>query len=553
LSEPEEARPPLGSVEAVEQLEDTADSVTDRIEHANKLLKRATEGGLADRDFLTGEIGSLLGLLERLDKEGRYEEEIRLAKSLHGLCVLAFRWLDLVRSLRSALGAARAAGDGAGQSWALNELGALHLCAGDPKRAKAYLEQALELQGRLGDVAGRCATRHNLDNAERDIARPLQIGARRRIVALGALAAGLVFGAGGMAFGFLAGGDETANAGAAKALEVQAGGNGQGTVLGEGIECGSDCEGTFAEGASVTLRAQASDGSVFRRWDGVDCDEGQRAVTCTLRVDGDVSLAAFFAKRPPAKAKLTVATSGDGGGSVSGAGIACGADCEETLVRGTVVTLTADEAEGSAFQRWRRVACREGARSERCTLRVDGDLTTVAFFARQSATTVSVEVEKPGQGDGLVAGGGIVCGDVCAGEFAVGRKLTLTAQADGSSLFAGWSGVECDGGTQGDAACTFTVDSPLVVEALFARAAFLFAPALGSGHVTTDVAGIDCGPACFKFPADTELTITPVVDDPDWFFSGWRDPACSRFKTDPCALTLRDNTAVLPRFDEPEG
>lgn len=181
LTEPDERPQSHTPLEAVEEFEQSADAVTDRVEHASKLFKAAFQDRLFDRTLLTGEIGALLGLLDRLDREGRYEEEIRVAKALHGLCVLAFRWLDLVRSLRSALAAARAAGDETGQAWALNELGALHLCAGDPKKAKECLERALELQEALGDAAGRCATRHNCDSARRDIARPIQVGPPRRL------------------------------------------------------------------------------------------------------------------------------------------------------------------------------------------------------------------------------------------------------------------------------------------------------------------------------------------------------------------------------------
>ena len=98
---PEERPTPV--VDTLEDIEDTADAVTDRIEHADKLFRAALEGRLLERDLLTGEIGALLGLLQRLDKNGRFEEELRLARALHGLLVIAFRWLELVRSLRMVL------------------------------------------------------------------------------------------------------------------------------------------------------------------------------------------------------------------------------------------------------------------------------------------------------------------------------------------------------------------------------------------------------------------------------------------------------------------
>ena len=106
----------------------------------------------------------------------------------------------------AALAAARAVRDEAGQAWALNELGALHLCAGDPRKATEHLECALGLYEKLGDPAGRCATRHNLDSARRDVVPPAQIGASGRLHTVGGfvrpLVAGIVGGAVLVVLGF---------------------------------------------------------------------------------------------------------------------------------------------------------------------------------------------------------------------------------------------------------------------------------------------------------------------------------------------------------------
>jgi hypothetical protein len=68
------------------------------------------------------------------------------------------------------VGAAEQAGDLAAQAWVRHELGSLYLCAGDPEAATERLRQARQLQQRLGQATGTCATRHNLESAERDIA-----------------------------------------------------------------------------------------------------------------------------------------------------------------------------------------------------------------------------------------------------------------------------------------------------------------------------------------------------------------------------------------------
>jgi hypothetical protein len=71
-------------VAAVEQVDETAAAVTNKIGRAHGLFRAAREGRLLDRDALMGEIDELLGLSERLDRAKRFEEELRLARALHG-------------------------------------------------------------------------------------------------------------------------------------------------------------------------------------------------------------------------------------------------------------------------------------------------------------------------------------------------------------------------------------------------------------------------------------------------------------------------------------
>ena len=181
------------SVAALEELQEDAQTVTAKIERAHELFRAAAEGRLLEADPLVAEVDSLLGLAAWLDRDGRFEEELRLLRALHGLLALTRRWLDLIRGLRRALSAAEQAGDLAEQAWVRHELGSLHLCADEPKVAAERLGQALRLQQRLGQATGRCATRHNLDSAQRDLAtragsRPWS---RRRLLRLAVVAGAL--------------------------------------------------------------------------------------------------------------------------------------------------------------------------------------------------------------------------------------------------------------------------------------------------------------------------------------------------------------------------
>jgi hypothetical protein len=173
----------------------------------------------------------------------------------------------------------------------------LHLCAADPKKAEEYLKHALELQEKLGDAAGRCATRHNLDSARRDIARPVQIGAPRRLIAVGGVVGALAFfGAGGAALGFFMGGAGGAGAEVTSTVTLTVDTRGAGgSVSGDGIDCGTDCAEEFPDGTTLTLTAEADAGSDFYRWEGVECAGGsQYKARCTFPVEADVQVVAQF-------------------------------------------------------------------------------------------------------------------------------------------------------------------------------------------------------------------------------------------------------------------
>jgi hypothetical protein len=185
-------------VAALEKLQANAETVTRKCERAHELSRAAAEGRLLESDTLMAEVDSLLRLAERLDRDGRFNGELRLLRALHGLLVLARRWLDLIRALRRALAAAEQAGDLAAQAWVRHELGSLHLCADEPEAAAEQLRQARQLQQRLGQATGTCATRHNLDSAQRDLATRAAIKPwSRRLLRVAVVAGVLTLLAGG--------------------------------------------------------------------------------------------------------------------------------------------------------------------------------------------------------------------------------------------------------------------------------------------------------------------------------------------------------------------
>ncbi|HBI14411.1 MAG TPA: hypothetical protein DDY20_02655 [Desulfobulbaceae bacterium] len=71
-------------------------------------------------------------------------------------------------------------------------------------------------------------------------------------------------------------------------------GSGLGSVASSpaGIDCGSDCSGTFNFGTTVTLTATASPGSMFSGWSGACSGSG----SCTIQMDRHQALSAIFNK-----------------------------------------------------------------------------------------------------------------------------------------------------------------------------------------------------------------------------------------------------------------
>ena len=164
----------------------------------------------------------------------------------------------------------------------------------------------------------------------------------------------------------------------------------------------------------------------------------------------------------PQQFALTVTKAGTGSGTVTSnpAGINCGSDCSESYNQGTSVTLTATPASGSSFGGWSGDAdCSDGV------VVMNANKACTATFNPQ-VVGYTLTVVKSGTGSGMVSSSpvGINCGSDCSETYTKVQKVKLTAEADASSTFAGWSG----GGCSGTKTCTVTVDAAVTVTADFA-------------------------------------------------------------------------------------
>ena len=156
------SQPDVPALDQVEEAIDEAESVTGKVERALDLFTGIAQGRILDDKNVQQQIDRLLDALERLDRDGRHSDALRLARAMAALLALTGRWVALVASLRIALGAARALGDTSGISWALHELGTLSLGAEDAAAANGQLSEALRL--RRGD--------RRLRGRRRDAAQP---------------------------------------------------------------------------------------------------------------------------------------------------------------------------------------------------------------------------------------------------------------------------------------------------------------------------------------------------------------------------------------------
>gem|GEM_PF-5656988 len=212
---------------------------------------------------------------------------------------------------------------------------------------------------------------------------------------------------------------------------------GLGNITGQGINCGTDCTEALPIGTQLPgLSATPATGQVFSGWNNPACGTG-----LTLNAD-TACIATFTDNTPPTPvttATLTVRLVGQG--SVSGLGIACGADCAETVNVGTQIPgLSATPASGYQFAHWNNPACGSG-------FTLTGHTECVATFtdSPQPVTTATLTVRLVGQGS--VSGTGINCGTDCTESLAVGSQIAgLSATPANGYQFTSWNNPACGTG-----------------------------------------------------------------------------------------------------------
>jgi hypothetical protein len=241
-------------------------------------------------------------------------------------------------------------------------------------------------------------------------------------------------------------------------LTVAKSGSGSGPVSSSpaGISCGSVCSRTFPTDSVVTLTATPSAGSTFVGWSGACTGTGN----CVVTMSAARNVTAAFNGPPVTYNGLVVGKAGTGSGPVtsSPAGISCGSACNASFASGTDVMLTATPNAGSIFAGWSG-ACAGTATT--CLVDMSAPRRVTATFSLGYVLTVN----KAGNSAGPVSSSpsGITCGSVCSAGFAPGTSVTLTANPDFQTVFAGWSGA-CSGTSL---TCVVTMNAAKSVTATF--------------------------------------------------------------------------------------
>ena len=315
---------------------------------------------------------------------------------------------------------------------------------------------------------------------------------------------------------------------------------GSGTVSADvgPVNCGATCVGNYASGTLVTLTAAPSAGWSFDGWSGEGCSG---TGTCAVTMSQARSVTATFIEQT---FPLTIAVTGNGVVTANAGTISCGNGdtfCADVYSAGTLVTLTATPASGQTLVSWSG-ACSGNAAT--CVVTMDQARSATATFS--GTASYPLDVGKTGSGTGTVTSnvGGINCGATCSATYADGTLVTLTATASGGSAFNGWSG-DCSGTST---TCVVTMSQARDVTADFGPPTHLLTvtkAGSGTGTVTSDVAGINCGATCSASFADGTLVTLTAAASSGSAFSGWSGD-CSGTGT--CTVTMSAARNVTATF-----
>ncbi|MFB9311756.1 Ig-like domain-containing protein [Nocardioides plantarum] len=328
------------------------------------------------------------------------------------------------------------------------------------------------------------------------------------------------------------------------------GGSGAGSLTFSGTSPSFDCAATctawfpYRSDTNVTLTPKPAANMQFVRW--ASCSGRVAAGSCYLSMfETDHSAVAVF---EPIRRTLTTVVQGIGTGTSTGSvvvpatGTSCtSGTCTPAFDQGDPVALVAVPGPDSRFDSWSG-ACTGTATT--CVLTMDAAKNTTARFRGVSR---ALAITNDGRGSITSTLNPANCAVAsCAATFDNGTTVRLYANPSPAHHFVRWTGA-CAGQAQ---ACSFVLDRDSTATAVYAHDPYALNVArggAGSGTVSSDVAGIDCGETCSaSYDAGSTVVLTATANAPGSTFAGW-DGACSG--TAPtCTVTMDDARDVTASF-----
>jgi hypothetical protein len=339
---------------------------------------------------------------------------------------------------------------------------------------------------------------------------------------------------------------------------------------------GSVCTFTFPGDAQVTFTATPDGGAAFTGW-GAPSGETPACVSggpmCTVDASQPRNVTATFT----ALRTLTVLATGTGTGTVRSAplGIDCVvtdgvvADtarmCHATYLDSTTVTLTAAATGLQTFVGWGG-ACASSL-VPWCDVTLRDSVRVVARFEAPvglsvgltgsgvGSITVGASGSTVGAGTGTGGGQALVCTTAqvgaCVATLPFGTVVTLTAAANPTSTFAGWTG-PCSG----TGPCQVTVQSASSIGAVFTATQLPLTLTLGgigagtvivNGQTACALAANSSSTTCQTVVAAGSAVTLVAVPAGGATFGGWTG-ACAASQAATCTLTATSGISVGVAF-----
>ena len=295
------------------------------------------------------------------------------------------------------------------------------------------------------------------------------------------------------------------------------------------IDCGNTCSAFYPPGTVVTLNAVPTSGFVLQAWGGA-CS-GVSTGACTVTMSQAQSVTATFSHL---SYPLTVSISGNG--TVADFGyFTCPTVCSYTFVLSTFVILTPAPAPGWSFAGW--TGC-DWSASWGCALVINAPRTVAAKFVPPQTLSVSTT----GSGTVTSLDRKINCGAACSHTYPSNSPVTLTPKPAPNWAFTRWNGCDRIQGT----ICTVSMYKTRSVTASFTQIYSLSVSTTGSGAVTSNGGGINCGSACshgYLIYTPVTLTATPAQG---WALTNWS--GCDAVRGNVCTVGMYKTRAVSATF-----